>query len=263
MAGSADNQDTGSQGPEGDDNQNTEGQQQQEENQLNPSEEKATGNGWKPKDEWEGDPDEWVSAKKFNERGEMMGNIRELMQNQTQMRKDFDSRLSNVNKMHKAQLSQLETDKRAAIEMADVAEVEKIQGEIDELKADSQPVKDDVTESINKFNASNSWIHEDTPKTAYAKQQVAKYSNQGMNVDQAIEAMEKDIAREFPSKAQRQRAPAQETRQSSPATRRSSSKNLTMNDLTAGESRMYSEMGSAWKSEAEFLQAVKDIRAGS
>jgi len=39
------------------------------------SEIQARESGWKPKDEWDGDPTEWVSAEEFNRRGEYLRKI--------------------------------------------------------------------------------------------------------------------------------------------------------------------------------------------
>lgn len=43
--------------------------------ELTPEEQKASKNGWKPQSEWEGDADDWVPAKEFNERGRMIGKL--------------------------------------------------------------------------------------------------------------------------------------------------------------------------------------------
>lgn len=43
--------------------------------QANPYEEQAREQGWKPKEEYEGDPEKWRPAKEFVERGELFGKI--------------------------------------------------------------------------------------------------------------------------------------------------------------------------------------------
>lgn len=40
-----------------------------------PAEERAINDGWRPEDEWEGEPDDFVDAKAFNFRGELMARI--------------------------------------------------------------------------------------------------------------------------------------------------------------------------------------------
>ncbi len=52
-----------------------ESQEQHEQWEPTAAEQKAMAGGWKPESEWEGDPDEWVSAREFNFRGELMSRI--------------------------------------------------------------------------------------------------------------------------------------------------------------------------------------------
>ena len=47
----------------------------QEPVQLTAIEERASAQGWRPKDEWDGDPDEWVSAREFVRAGELFKKI--------------------------------------------------------------------------------------------------------------------------------------------------------------------------------------------
>lgn len=44
-------------------------------NEYTEDEQTATDAGWKPKDQWEGDPKKWVPADEFNRRGELFGKI--------------------------------------------------------------------------------------------------------------------------------------------------------------------------------------------
>jgi hypothetical protein len=49
--------------------------EQQQAPQTNPYEDQAREQGWKPKEEYEGDPNKWRPAKEFVERGELFGKI--------------------------------------------------------------------------------------------------------------------------------------------------------------------------------------------
>lgn len=50
-------------------------QTQQQEPQTDSYEDQAREQGWRPKDEWEGDPNKWRPAREFVERGELFGKI--------------------------------------------------------------------------------------------------------------------------------------------------------------------------------------------
>ena len=43
--------------------------------QTNPYEGEAREMGWRPKEEWQGEPEKWRDAKEFVERGELYGKI--------------------------------------------------------------------------------------------------------------------------------------------------------------------------------------------
>ena len=49
--------------------------EQQSTPQVDPYEEAARKEGWRPKEEFEGDPEKWRPAKEFVERGELFGKI--------------------------------------------------------------------------------------------------------------------------------------------------------------------------------------------
>jgi len=49
--------------------------EQREEVQLTPIQEKAMAEGWRPKEEYQGDPEKWVDAAEFLRRGELFSKI--------------------------------------------------------------------------------------------------------------------------------------------------------------------------------------------
>lgn len=81
-----------------------------------------------------------------------------------------------------------------------------------------------------------------------------------MSVQGALDAVERDVAREFPEVNQgRAREPASEG--GSPPGKKASAKALSMSDLTAEEAKWRTAMPGAWKNDKEFLQAVSDNRS--
>lgn len=69
------------------------------EDEDGPSEEEhiAQQSGWRPKDEWDGDPDEWIPAREFNRRGELLRKIH----NQNRQIKQLDGVVTNLAKQQK------------------------------------------------------------------------------------------------------------------------------------------------------------------
>ena len=54
--------------------------------EISPEEERARSGGWVPKTEWKGDPNEWRSAKEFNERGEIFATMRDLRKQNSEVK---------------------------------------------------------------------------------------------------------------------------------------------------------------------------------
>src|SRR3990167_7948855 len=57
----------------------------------------AMDSGWKPQDKWDGDPDDWVTAKQFNRNGEYLRKIH----NQNRKIKQLDDVVGNLAKQQK------------------------------------------------------------------------------------------------------------------------------------------------------------------
>jgi len=235
---------------------------EQDEVQINPEQEKAMKNGWRPKEEWDGDADDWVSAKKFNERGEMIGAIRDLKGRLDKGEKAFEARLENVNRLHetqqKALLADLEAKRNDAIELADVAGVQRIQNQIDDIR--STPAQPAVKNHsvIDEWNAANPWIYDQhSPKTTYAMARF-NFHAQNMGEAEAIKAMETEVAKAFPDVNERRNsAKTVESGRSRPGQRQQ--RKLSWGDLTHNEIQYFNAMPGAWSKE-EYLQAVADSR---
>jgi len=239
--------------------------QEQEAPEVNPDQERATRNGWRPKDEWNGDAEDWVSAKKFNERGEMIGTIRRLEKNLDAAKTDFGSRLDHHKKLQEAQMkvaiSELESRRDSAIDEADREKANNIQGQIDEVRAQAipeTPAPQNNQDVLDNWNTSNAWIREDTPKAAYAMMRFNTHS-QTKSPDEAIIAMESDVAGQFPDVNPRRSQPSTvEGGRSKPGTK--ATVKLSWSQLTADEAKWYNVMPGAWKTKDDYLQAVQDER---
>jgi len=257
-------------------NDGLEGQQgegeggQEESPQLTPAQTKASGNGWTDKQTWIDsgkDADDWVSANRFNEKGDMLDQIKSLRDNATHSKQDFEQRLDNQQKLANIQLEaqrkDLTNQRRDAIENADVDKADAIQGEIDALNTApvaAKPAAASSQQSEDDWNTNNPWILEETPKAAYAKQQYTVALGRGESSADAIKSMEAKVAEHFPANnPRRESAPAQESNRSKPGARQSERK-LQWSDLTREEEGYYTNMPSAWKSKEVFLQTVTDNR---
>jgi hypothetical protein len=232
---------------------------------VNPEVEKATKDGWRPKDEWAGDPDDWVSAKKFNERGEMMGTIKTTRRKMDEMHREFEDRLAQNNKLHeiqrKAMIADLESKRDNAIDLADRETAIAAQDQINDLnKAQIEDPKPDASASqslIDDFNSKNPWIFESSPKAAYAQAQFNRYQKSG-DIADALERTKADIDREFPEINPNRLAPSTtESRASRPGKRQEAK--ITWSQLTPDEKKFFD--AGDWTKD-QYLKVVADARKG-
>ena len=241
--------------------------EQQTQEQSKPSaEDVARQSGWRPQEEFEGEPSEWRSAEVFNERGEWIKRAKATDKRLNDMESKFNSRLDNANKLHEHQMEVQKADlirkRDEAIDDADRETANKIQDDIDKINIQPAPVApvNNQQDALSNWNASNPWIMGNDPKAAYGKQQFTNYQSQGMTVEQSISAMETDVNSAFPDvNPNRSNHPMPEG--GTKPGKKASPQRLTMADLTAEERKFKSAMPGAWKDDKEFLQAVADSRS--
>jgi len=245
--------------------------------EVSQDEQRATGNGWTNRETWEGkgnNPDDWVSARKFNERGEMIGEIRSLKRRLDDQETGFSTRLDSQKKIHQAQIkvtiADLESKRDDAIDLADKDRANTIQAQIDDVRTQSaeldvehaSPATDDQS-VLDAWNADNAWVAEtDSPKAAYAIMRFNNHLGGGKTTAEAIAAMENEVAKQFPDKnLRRESAPNVEGGRSKPGQR--AAVKLSWGQLTNDEVKWYNAMPTAWKSKDDYLQAVADDRKGA
>lgn len=241
---------------------------------VNPNEAKARAKGWLPSEELkvkfeesgrDFDQTEVVSAKQYLEKGEMIGELNRLKK----QNRDTDQRLSDNNLFWKSQLDkqkQYLSEKRdAAIDLADKDEVKKLDSQINDIDQQSAkliaPVKQNDPEDVkaeNTYFASLNKGHQ-----AYAQQVAAHFINQeGLVGDQLVDAISKEMDKEFPPvNPRREKAAVTESKSRS----KSEAKELTTDTLSSEDSQVLSAMKRmnkvyVGKSDTELLKILKDSK---
>lgn len=161
---------------------------------ADPIMEKAISQGWRPQEEWEGDPAEWVDAKEFVFRGELMDRIKQQSSKLTEFSKENKEIkealriLGEHNKKiaeqeYKKALADLKKQKITARENDDYETEIEIEDRIEELKTSKKELEDEAEKVVktdeekeggenseNKLppavndwlqNESNKWYHSD------------------------------------------------------------------------------------------------------
>ncbi len=108
-------------------------------------ESKASESGWRPEDEWEGAPEEWIDARTFNMRGELMDRIKSQtsqlrgQDKKIQRLEDGLQGLADHNKhmdeiAFKRAIDELKSLKKDALEYSDHEQVVEIDEKMSDLK---------------------------------------------------------------------------------------------------------------------------------
>jgi len=254
-------------GPVSEPEQEEVAQEETEAPQYSEVEQAARDQGWRPKEEWSGDPDGWKSADHFVEWGDMRQTIKQLRDSTKSQQKQFDERLTNVNKFHQAQLEQqkvsLQTDFDDAVVSGDTAKARIIadqQASVNnDLQQYAQPEKPRYDDNlVAQWESQNPWIDEVGPKAAFAQATFQEQLRNGKSTAEGLQAVDSEMAAHFasqPAVNPARNAPAAVASSAAPV-RQARERSLTMSDVTSQEKAMKSMFGN----EKDFLKAVADSR---
>ena len=255
-----------------------------------PEESSAKQHGWTTKAEWVAqgkNPDDWVNAKHFNEKGRLINESRLYRQEKG----TFDQRLQNVKILFDAQIRNLKTEnaqllqaKKEAVTYGDFEAVQKIDAQLMDnavnqlavsqaANADSEPavipqalvpiVQDRINKEV-EWNRSNAWIHDGSEKANFAIQLYNQLDAQDpySTFETRLKILNAEVEKRFPSAPKtnpnRDKAPVTDAKSA-----RSTSSELTWADLSPDEKQQWNSFGEQMFGDKKtFLKAVKDSRRG-
>jgi len=165
--------------------------EQNTETELNEAELKASEQGWTPKEQWNGDPDRWVGADEFLERGEKHNGIlrernEKLISEVHAVKKELlDSVRQFGEATRKAEerafqraMKELKAQQRNAVENSDPDAWESLEHEKESLqnefeknnKPPEQQYNPDQDPAYISWHEKNKWYNDDFDMTVYANQ---------------------------------------------------------------------------------------------
>ena len=179
----------------------------------------ARQQGWKPQEEWEGDPEGWVDAKTFNQRGEYM----ERIKSQSSLIKKLEKKLSTVEstmntlaehhrKVKETErakaLEELKAMKVDALDMGDHSKVAEIDDQILDIKQaakdEVKPKEPEVHPAVEAWVEENSWYKTDPILRGAAdglvRDIVEKNPSLQGNVEEVLAQATERLKEEFPNK---------------------------------------------------------------
>ena len=194
--------------------QQQEQQQQQQERQYTAIELKAMEQGWKPLEEWEGEPDEHRSAKEYLDRGDLLKTIKQTNSKVREMEAML-THLSAQNKRvyeagYQKALVDLKSQRAEAMREGDVDKVLQIEEKIDETKealntikrAPVTQVQQGPTPAYQDWLSKNQWYLKDASLHHWTNGMSAEYFkiNPHATEQEVLDYLHEEIRKEFPNK---------------------------------------------------------------
>lgn len=191
------------------------------------AEDKASRQGWRPQEEFKGDPDKWVPAEEFLRRGEelmpfLKANSARLEKAQEQSRKEIAELKRTIREFgeyhskteqraYERAMKDLADKQAAAVEANDLATVQETTKEIAELtrevatkpapKAAKQDEEPGFAEALEAWEDKHaSWLGKDDAMTAAAVRFSDKLAAEGVSKIDALPKIERMMKEAFPHK---------------------------------------------------------------
>lgn len=196
-------------------------QEQAQEKQYSAIEQRAMEQGWRPKEEFEGDPDAFIDAPEFVRRGELFSKIEHqskelkavkaaldaLKQHHSKVKEvEYERALKALQNARKQALVEGETERFLELEQR----IEEVKEEKEEFDKGISAVKAEPVRDINpEFTAwvdRNSWYESSKPMRAYADKLGVELAQEGYEPSEVLRLVEKEIKKEFAHKFQNQKA---------------------------------------------------------
>lgn len=245
-------------------------------------EDQALAMGWRPKEEYEGDPDKWVSAETFVSRKPLFDKIEDTSKQNKQLKKEVDKLRMTVQELaeHNRKIRETEYErakqelraaKRAALAEEDHIKADEIQERIDFIKeqeaeeklaAKQAPPPDEVPEhpAMAQWKSVNRWYTEDEEMKEYADFVGNKEIQKGNRDPEAVlKIVAEKVRKQFKDSPffrnpMKDKAPAVETRGAGSGSTNTPSK-FKPNALQKEMAKRFVETG-AFKTEAEYYEQL-------
>lgn len=178
-------------------------------------EERARQQGWKPFEEWDGDPDEWVGPETFIVRGEFFDKQRnlqkQLKEQQEVIRQQAEMARKLAEKESEDKVKELRSQKALAYENEDWDKVVEIDEQIKSAQDEAKQVSEQAVEPQGNTNPEfeewvnrpeNSWYKNNKALRAAADAMAVEYARNNPQADfqEVADVVTKQMAEEFPDK---------------------------------------------------------------
>ena len=191
------------------------GSQEQQQVEYSDVEKQALEKGWKPKEEYQGDPGKWRSAEVFVALEEPLKRIEHQSKELKAVRAALEAFKEHHTKVKETEydraLKSLQDARRTAMREGDTEQALLLEDKVEEIKAEKAQVVaegkkpiPEVQESIHpefkEWLNHNGWYETSKAMRAVADKLGLEYQAEGLSPREVLKRVEADIRKEFPHK---------------------------------------------------------------
>jgi hypothetical protein len=175
-----------------------------------PIQAKALEQGWKPKEQFEGDEAEFIDAPEFVRRGELFGKIEHQSRELKSVKQALDALRVHNTKVEQAAydraLKSLQDQRRSAMVEGETERAFALEDQIEDVKKEKERILRDVPKSFEppqefvEWQEKNSWYGKDRVMRAAADKLGTDLAAEGKSPAEVLKLVEKEIKEAFPHK---------------------------------------------------------------
>jgi len=173
--------------------------------------------GWKPQDEYDGDPDNWRDAETFVRKGDEIFHFvkrdrdrerekrekaeRDLVNRILRLEGTYTEALKRQKAQHEAELKAIDAAQRKAVEEADTEAYDALKSKREALGQPPEvPQEQPVDDAVAEWGRENPWFYTDPQMRALAVATAGTAAQNGADVRGQITAAEDEVKRRFPDR---------------------------------------------------------------
>ena len=172
----------------------------------------AKEKGWRPKEEYEGEVDNWIGAEEFIKRQPLFDKIKIQNKKLKELEKTVDALAkhyqTNIQQAKERAILDLKSERREAIELGEVDKVEEIDQKMMHVHQMVEPVvpTKGIAPEIEQFVDDNrDWFNKDEEMTSFAVAYNETALKKGLDMQKSLDETLKAVKRAFPDKFANQR----------------------------------------------------------
>ena len=181
---------------------------------VNKFDDQARQQGWVPKEEWQGDPEDWTDSKEFVRRGELFSKISSQSSEIKEMKKAMTALVEHHQKVKETEftraISYLKQQKKAALEEGNADKLLEVEDAMDALKQEQSeskkekqaPAEKQLSPAFVQWVRNNQWYANDKEMQAFADDiGVGYYSRHpGAPEQDVYQYVQERVKRAYPEK---------------------------------------------------------------